>query len=191
MVEAFEQIVGKYLSLQGYWVKHTVRLNMSPEEKAALTSEVPDARKRSRPRPEVDLVAFSPKKNELLVVEVKSFFNSAGVDFLSLTNQGSKHGDRYKLFNNDRYQKVILSRLTEQLSQEGLVIDGARLNVLVCLAVGHFKSPDDEGKTKALFQMKGWVLVTPGELKNFFESLATTNYEDNVMIVLSKLIHNN
>lgn len=189
MVEAFEQIVGKYLSLQGYWVKHTVRLNMSPEEKAVLTSEVPDARKRSRPRPEVDLVAFSPKKNELLVVEVKSFFNSAGVDFLSLNNHGSKHGDRYKLFNNDRYRDVILSRLKEQLSQEGLVIDGVRLNV--CLAVGHFKSLDDEEKTRAMFQMKGWVLFAPGELKKFFEDLATTNYEDDELIVLSKLLHNN
>ena len=31
---------------------------------------------------------WQPEENELLVVEVKSFFNSAGVDFLSLTNQG-------------------------------------------------------------------------------------------------------
>jgi len=62
-MNAFEDIVKLYLEEKGYWVRQSVKVGISGDDKKALKLS-------TMPRPEIDLVALNMKENELLLVEV-------------------------------------------------------------------------------------------------------------------------
>jgi len=64
-MNAFENIVRMFLEGKGYWVRQSVKVHISKEDKKALRLD-------TMPRPEIDLVALNVKESELLLVEVKS-----------------------------------------------------------------------------------------------------------------------
>lgn len=55
-MNAFEDIVAYYFEEEGYWVRKTVKVNISKEEKKLIGLP-------SMPRPEIDLVALKVKEN--------------------------------------------------------------------------------------------------------------------------------
>ena len=114
-MNAFEDIVKLYLEEEGYWVRQSVKVHkITKEDKRNL-------KKYSMPTPEIDIVAFNMKRNELLLVEVKSLLDSYGVhyDAVSGVEERDKHG--YKLFNWDLYREIITERLIEEYLAQGLI----------------------------------------------------------------------
>jgi len=68
-MDSFEQVVATILGRNGYWVRTSVKVALTPDEKREIG-------RPSAPRWELDVVAYSGSRNELLVVECKSYLDS-------------------------------------------------------------------------------------------------------------------
>ena len=89
-VDAFEQLVAEILWMEGYWVRTSVKVELTKEEKRLIG--LPSA-----PRWEVDVVAYNARDNFLRVVECKSYFDSVGVRASAFDGSNADHATRYKL----------------------------------------------------------------------------------------------
>ena len=128
-MNAFENIIAQYLESEGYWVKQSVKIEkVTKEDKRTMNLY-------SMPRPEIDTVALNMKENELLLVEVKSYLDSPGVWSEAVAGKDTDYyNKRYKLFNNDKYRKIVTERLFEQYLGQGLI--NKRTKVNYALAAG-------------------------------------------------------
>jgi hypothetical protein len=68
-VDAFEQLVSEILWMSGFWVRTSVKVELTKEEKRLIG-------RHSSPRWELDIVGYSARKNVLQVVECKSYMDS-------------------------------------------------------------------------------------------------------------------
>lgn len=174
-MDAFEQIVAMILERNGYWTQTSYKVCLTKDEKKKI--EIP-----SSPRWEIDIIAYSPKDNELLVIECKSFLNSKGVGYTAF--RGDKGPKYYKLFTNVKLRRVVFSRLKKQLCKEGRILPKAKMTL--CLAAGHIQR-GDEDKIKQRCDNRGWKLFAKDWFKGKFTELAETKYENDIAIVAAKL----
>lgn len=80
------------LDRAGYWVRTSVKVHLTRKEKQAIN-------RPSTPRWELDIVAYGGRDGELLVVECKSYLDSAGVRAGSFDGPKASAETRYKLFS--------------------------------------------------------------------------------------------
>ncbi len=175
-MDAFENIVAMILSREGYWVRTSYKVNLTKEEKRKIG-------KPSSPRWELDVVAYKPASNELLVIECKSFLNSPGVVYEAFSGKRGKK--RYKLFNDRKLWSVVRSRLVRQLKKEGACLN--RPKVRLCLAAGRIR-PKDRDRIKSYCEEQDWQLFDADWFKKKFGELADSGYENEVAIVAAKLM---
>ena len=73
-MDAFEQLVSEILWMEGYWVRTSVKVELTKEEKRLIG-------RHSSPRWELDIcmMAYKGGENLLRVVECKSYIDSTGV----------------------------------------------------------------------------------------------------------------
>src|SRR3954452_24496400 len=71
-MDAFEQIAARLFEVQGYWTRIGYAVELTKEQKVAVGQP-------SLPRPQLDVIAYKPTTNELLVIECKSYLDSPGV----------------------------------------------------------------------------------------------------------------
>src|SRR4051812_12535218 len=90
-MDSFEQVVGEILWREGYWVRTSVKVELSKEEKRAIDTP-------SSPRWELDVVAYRARDNHLKVVECKSYLDSPGVKFRGFDANNEREANRFKLF---------------------------------------------------------------------------------------------
>jgi len=100
------------------------------------------------PRPEIDVVAWKPSTNQLLIIECKSYLDSTGVRIEHLHGQENVENDKFKLFNREALRALVVTALVRQLRTEGLMIgtDPAAQFVLIA---GKIYS-DHEAKIRGL-----------------------------------------
>ncbi len=115
------------------------------------------------PRPEIDLVAYKAKENVLFLIESKSYLDSYGVGFAGVSEANAKDAKRYKLFTDKFLREVVSKRLRKDFIEQGLMNKETQINY--GLATGKVYSTDDEQKIKGYFSEKGWLFISPGELK--------------------------
>jgi hypothetical protein len=113
-MDAFERVVSEILWREDYWVQNSLKVELTKEEKVALG-------RPSSPRWELDIVGYSGRHNELLVVECKSYLDSFGVQFRAFDGTDEKLTNRFKLFNDETLRDVVLKRLRLQLFEAGLI----------------------------------------------------------------------
>ncbi len=65
-MDAFEQVVSEILWIDGFWVRTSVKVDLTKEEKVRIG-------RPSSPRWELDIVGYSGRDNTLHVVECKSY----------------------------------------------------------------------------------------------------------------------
>jgi len=177
-MNAFEDIVRRYMEEEGYWVRQCVKVEITKEDKVAIGTY-------SMPRPEIDLVALNAKKNELLLIEAKSYLDSYGVYYEAISDPKDKGAARYKLFTNDVFRQIVTDRLKEQYLKWGLTKGNVKVNY--GLAAGNIH----QGNEKLIadyFHQKGWKLITPNQIRNFIEQLATKGWEDDLVTMTVKLL---
>jgi len=108
-VDAFEAVVAMVLEGQGYWVRTSYKVALTKPEKVEIG-------RPSSPRWELDVVAYKPAENRLLVVECKSYLDSSGVSYRGFRTDEQEGTGRYKLFNESKTWEVVSRRLFQQLA---------------------------------------------------------------------------
>jgi len=63
-MDAFEVIAARFFEVQGFWTRIGVKVEITKQEKVVLDNA-------SMPRPEIDVVAWKPATNQLLIIECK------------------------------------------------------------------------------------------------------------------------
>ncbi len=178
-MDAFEQIVKIVLEGQGWWVRQGYKVELTKDEKVAMG-------RHSSPRWEVDLLAFQPKTDRILVVECKSFLDSFGVRAIEFFDSDVPTKGRYKLFNETKLRDVVFNRLHAQLVAERLVLPSSTISL--AMAVGKFKSGSDREELHERFHSRGWQLIDDLQLRKWALELSERGYEDNVATIVAKLI---
>lgn len=92
-MNAFEQVISEILWHKGYWVRTSVKVELTKEEKRTIG-------RHSTPRWEIDVVAYSARENILRLVECKSYLDSPGVKAACFDGTDIKGGKRFKLLTN-------------------------------------------------------------------------------------------
>jgi hypothetical protein len=177
-MDAFESVVSSLLKRSGYWTDTSFKVELTKEEKVVIG-------RPSSPRWEIDVIAYSGKRNELLVVECKSLLDSPGNRFEDIAG-GGRYTSRYKLFNDPQLRKTVINRLKTQLVEQGHCADAPK--AYLCLATGKFASAADREKTKELFDKNGWKLFDDQWIVQNLEQFAELGYENDVAIVVAKLL---
>ena len=178
-MDAFEQLVSEILWMEGYWVRTSVKVELTKEEKRAIG-------RPSTPRWELDIVAYSGRENLLRVIECKSYFDSRGVALNCFIDPRPEAASRYKLFNEPTLRHVVLNRLCEQFVASGACPE--RPNARLGLACGKITTERDRGAIRAHFERQNWDLLDEPWLRERLAHLATGSYENQVSAVVAKLL---
>lgn len=178
-MDAFEYIVSKVLQDEGYWTLMSYKVDLSKEDRWAINNP-------TMPRPEIDIVAYKPSTNELLIVECKSYLDSQGVGHKAFTVPDSPNWNRYKLFNRPEHYNIVKKRLVQQMKREGRIATPAPKPKL-CLVAGKIYS-DHEAELQSHFKKMGWKLFTPEWVAERIRNLAEKGYENEVMTVVTKIL---
>lgn len=176
-MDSFEQVVATLLDRAGYWVRTSVKVALTPEEKREIG-------RPSAPRWELDIVAYSGRTNELLVVECKSYLDSAGVRATSFDWAKAEEETRYKLFTDTVLRRVVLARLEKQLVEQGFCPAGTKATL--CLAAGRIYG--DPVPLRDIFQLNGWRLFDRRWLMDGLHRLAEESYDNSVGSIVAKLL---
>ena len=120
-MDAFEQIIGQLLEEEKYWIRHSVKIELTKNEKRDIGTPC-------TPRPEIDIVALDQSSNALYLLEVKSFLDSSGVVFEQVTENQEQQKGRYKLLTSENYRKVISARLLEDWIKIGTITKDTKVN---------------------------------------------------------------
>ncbi|MFO7805005.1 MAG: hypothetical protein R6V30_04955 [Paracoccaceae bacterium] len=180
-MDYFESLVRLLLERDHFWTRQSEKVNLTKPEKVATG-------KPSIPRPEIDIVAFKPRENTILAMEVKSFLDSPGVRFNELKLESDETVGSYKLFTCPKYREIVFGRLLEDYRAEGLA--DANTTVRLGLAAGKIYAKD-ELPLRNLFTSRDWLLWTPGQLAEKARKLAGVGYENDPFVLLSKLLARN
>jgi hypothetical protein len=178
-VDAFEQLVSEILWMEGYWVRTSVKVELTKEEKRRIG--LPSA-----PRWELDIVAYNARDNILRVVECKSYFDSVGVRASAFDGSNADHATRYKLFNKPDLRQVVFNRLCLQLVEVGACREGAVVKLL--LAAGKVRNEADRAAIRTHFGTQGWEFWDEHWLRERLERMAKQGYENQVSAVVAKLL---
>jgi len=180
-MNAFEEIVKQYLEAEGYWVRQSVKVEISKGDKKEIGLP-------TMPRPEIDLVALNVKRNELLLIEVKSLLDSYGVWYEAVSGEDKpEYTKRFRLFNDNKFREVVTRRLREEYLNQGLINESTKINY--ALAAGKIHSSAAESKIREYFskQRGGWKLFSPKDIKDKIRKFSERGWEDNVVTMTAKL----
>lgn len=177
-MDHFEGIVGMLLEAEGYWVRRSFKVNVTPEEKRTIG-------KHSIPRPEIDLLAFHFQRNEVIALEAKSYFDSPGVKLADLMEVHEVPEGRYKLFTSERYRRIVLQRLLQDLMEQGMA--NARTRVRLGLAAGNVYQNQEEA-VRAAMDARDWLFWSPTDIKNKVQAQAKRGYENDAAVITAKIL---
>ena len=175
-MDAFEQVVAEILWNKGYWVRTSVKVELTLEEKRLVG-------RPTTPRWELDVVGYRASDNQLLVLECKSYLNSSGVGWDQVC--GTAPSTHYKLFREPVLRETVLNRLCAQSEENGMCASGvsARLG----MAAGNVHR-NEEDRFVESFHQKDWEFFGPTWLKRELAILAKGRYENQISSVVAKLL---
>lgn len=176
-MDAFEAVVAAILERDGFWVRTSLKVDLTPQEKKAIG-------RATSPRWELDVVGYRPGDNLLRVVECKSYLDSSGVK-LAAFDPGTRFSKRFKLFNEPVTRNVVFSRLVAQLAEKKSVRSSPK--VQLCLAAGRI-APGSREKVRAFFQLMGWELFDAEWLRDSIVRMADDGYDNAIAAVTAKLL---
>jgi hypothetical protein len=180
-MDHFETIVCDLLEMNGYWVQRSFKVELTKEEKRKIG-------RPTIPRPELDILAYKRKTEELLVLEAKSFLDSLGVSLDSLIESHEKPKGQYKLFTCQKYQDVVLERLRSELIFCGLI--SKRTKIRLGLAAGKVHRRETK-QLREYMDLKGWYFLSPEDIQEQVTQFSKRGYENNPAIITAKILLRN
>lgn len=176
-MDAFESVVATILERDGFWVRTSLKVELTKEEKAEID-------RPTSPRWEIDVVAYRPGDNILRIVECKSYLDSRGVS-LAAFDPTKRFAKRFKLFNEESTRNVVFRRLRAQLSESNTIREDATLQL--CLAAGKIVASELDD-VKSYFDANGWLLFDPEWLRKHLLLIAADDYDNAIAAVTAKLL---
>ena len=177
-MDAFEKIIGQLLQEQKYWVRHSVKIELSPEEKKAIN-------KPSTPRPEIDIAAYNVNEDTLYLLEVKSYLDSPGVVYEEVAIEQEEQSGRYKLLTSKNYRAVLEFRLKVDWVKAGYI--GCETIISYGLIAGNIYR-NREAELQQYFDGKNWLFWGPSLIKEKILALAAKGYENNAVTIAAKIL---
>ncbi|ACF44469.1 hypothetical protein [Pelodictyon phaeoclathratiforme] len=177
-MDHFESIIATLLEAEGYWVRRSFKVNVTKEEKRQIG-------KHSIPRPEIDLLALHFSNNKVVALEAKSFLDSPGVKLAQLNEEHEVPQGRYKLFTSERYRKIVLSRLYQDLIACGMA--NSKTTISLGLAAGKVYQGKSE-PIREFMEKRKWLFWSPEDIKQKVTSLADRGYENDPAIITAKIL---
>jgi hypothetical protein len=174
-MDGFETLVAEILEGEGFWVRRGVKVPLTKEEKRRI-------QRPSTPRWEIDLLAYRPCENRLLVVECKSYLDSPGVDLADL--KGGKHATRYKLFTEPVLRDVVFGRLETDFVTRGL----CRFTPTIQLALAAGRIRSDATELRTYFAANEWLLFDVTWLRERLQVFSDGGYVNSVAAMVAKLL---
>jgi hypothetical protein len=174
----FENLVRTLLEAEGFWVFQSFKVDLTTEDKRRIG-------RPSLPRPEIDLLAFRPRSNQIIAIEAKSYFDSRGVRLEELAASYEIPEGRFKLFTCPKFQTIVLQRLKAQLMSMGMSKDDTAIRL--GLVFGNVVKRDVL-PLRRYVKTREWFYWSPRLLKRKLRSQARRAYENNPVIIASKLI---
>jgi hypothetical protein len=178
-MDAFEQLVSEILWMEGYWVRTSVKVDLTKEEKRQIG-------RPSSPRWELDIVAYSGRHNRLLVVECKSYLDSRGVALRAFDGTDDKLAKFFKLFAEENLRNVVFNRLRLQFAESGACRSNPE--VKLCLACGRIATDTDRAGLHEHFAKNGWDLWDEPWLRERLKQMSDRGYENQVSAIVAKLL---
>ncbi|WP_158824127.1 hypothetical protein [Granulicella sp. S156] len=184
-MDNFEGIIATLLEADHYWVRRSFKIDVTLEEKREVG-------KHSIPRPEIDLLALSYSKNEVVAFEVKSFLNSPGVRLADLQKEHDLQEGRYKLFTSRGYRKVVLARLKLDLISHGMA--NSDTTVKLGLAAGKVYQKKNEppmtqsNLMREFLEKNDFIFWSPEDIRQRVKALAQRAYENDPVIIAAKIL---
>lgn len=177
-MHAFEDLVARLLRREGFWIRHSVKVDLTPLDKERLG-------KPSLPRPELDLIAYRPKGKVLALIECKSYLDSPGVSIAAFNGNNPKFGERFRLFTDDAFREVVTERVLEQLAGSGAVPPSPK--VQYWLIAGHI-APQSVTPLYDLFEARqDWFLRDRTWIADSLLAMRKDAYEDDIVTMAMKL----
>ena len=176
-MNAFEQLAADIFWNEGYWVRTSVKVELTRDEKIRIG-------KHSSPRWEIDLIAYRATTNELLALECKSYLDSGGVHAAHF-EPGAKYAHRYKLFHDGLLRDTVLERLRLQSVERGLC--PSNVTVKLGLIYGH-ATKGNAAALKLKFEEAGWALYDADWLFGHLQQMAAGSYENSTAAVVAKML---
>jgi hypothetical protein len=176
-MDSFEQVVAEILWMEGYWVRTSVKIDLTKEEKKKIG-------RPSSPRWELDIVAYNGRKNLLRIVECKSYLDSLGVQAQGFDPK-SKNATRYKLFNDATLRETVFGRVGLQFVTMGFCRPNPKIKL--CLACGKI---NERGRLaiEERFKKEGWELWDETWLRTRLHLMSERGYENQTSAVVAKLL---
>lgn len=181
-MDAFEHLVSEILWMEGFWVRTSVKIELTKNEKRGIG-------RPSSPRWELDIVAYSGRDNLLRVVECKSYLDSRGVTLRAFDGSAKQFAKRFKLFREKKLRSVVFKRLGKQFTDSGLCRPTPA--VKLCLACGRIATDTDRAALHKHFTRKGWELLDEDWLRKRLRVMSESGYENQVSAVVAKLLLRN
>ena len=178
-MDAFEQLVSEILWMEGYWVRTSVKVELTKDEKRQIG-------RPSSPRWELDIVAYNGRDNLLKIIECKSYLDSRGVALRALDGSDDKSAERFKLFADERLRTVVFERLRLQFAASGACRPNA--DIKLCLACGRIATDTDRAGLHKHFAERGWELWDERWLRERLKRMSDQGYENHVSAVVAKLL---
>ena len=176
-MNAFESVISGILQSDGFWTFTNYKVELTREQKILID-------RPTSPRWDIDVLAYQPGTNRLLIVECKSFLDSSGVAFRGFdpTTGGTK---RYKLFNDQVLREVIFEQLTKQLIAQKLIRKQPKIQL--CLAAGNIQKASVQS-LQDHFDSMGWKIFDIHWILERLDKVASAGYDDYTVSIVAKLL---
>ena len=181
-MDAFEQIISRLLWQEGIWTTVGYKVNLPKEKKKVLG-------KPTMPRPEIDILGYQASENLLLWVECKSYLDSRGVIYQSLSGEDKRGAMRFKVFTQPKYRKIVTEELISQVVKSNLTRPNPAIQY--CLVTGKIATDVDRYKLHYLFSENDWILFDEFWVKQGLERLSEIGYEDDIATIVTKIYARN
>jgi hypothetical protein len=180
-MDAFEQIVARVFEVQGYWTQIGFKVELTKEQKRSLGNP-------SMPRPEIDIIAYKPVTNELLIIECKSYLDSYGIRTAHFDSTDNAYSKTLKLFNRPDLRNLVISELVLQLKAQGLLASDPK--VQLCLVAGKIYSQSQPEIEKICIE-NGWRFMGPAQIAENIRKFASRGYENDAITMITKILDRN
>ncbi len=177
-MDAFEQIIGQLLIEEKYWVRHSVKIDLTPEEKRTI-------KKPLTPRPEIDIVPYNTATDKIYLLEVKSYLHSPGVVYEQVAIEQDEQSGRYKLLTAKNYRDTLAKRLHADWCKSGHIRKCTKISFgLIAGKVYRNREPE----LREYFENQGWLFWGPAEIKSRILRLSEKGFENNSVTIAAKIL---